>query len=67
MPKTTPIPGRWLGYEEAALYLGCSPRQLKRWVAQKRITHTRLGQHTQFSREALEEFVATNTFAPVPR
>jgi excisionase family DNA binding protein len=65
--SATSTPERWLGYEDAAVYLGCTQRQLKRWVSQKRITHTRLGQQTQFSREALDEFIAVNTFAPVPR
>lgn len=51
----------WLTYETAPDYLGCSKRQLQRWVQQKRIGHTRLGNSTLFSHEQLDEFIARST------
>lgn len=51
----------WLGYDEAATYLGCTRRQLSRWVQMRRIDHTRLGNATLFTPEMLDAFVAANT------
>lgn len=62
MSKTnTPPRHVWLRYPEAAEYLGCTTRQLQRWIVQRRIDHTRLGNATLFSPEQLDAFVAANT------
>lgn len=55
---------RWLGYAEAAGYLGCSERQLKRWVGQGRVPHTRLGLRVLFTREYLDAFIEAQTRGP---
>lgn len=63
-----PIPRRrWLDYAAAADYLGCTERQVKRWVAQKRIAHTKLGLQVLFSPEHLDEFIEANTVHAVRR
>lgn len=65
MNSNTHTRPRWLGYAEAAEYLGCTDRQVKRWVAQKRIAHTKLGLQVLFSQEHLDEFIEANTVRPV--
>lgn len=54
-------PPRYRRYAEAAVYLGCTERQLRRWVSQKRVAHTKLGLTVQFSEEQLDAFVASRT------
>ncbi|MFI1950962.1 helix-turn-helix domain-containing protein [Streptomyces xinghaiensis] len=58
---------RWLFIPEAAAYLGASERQVRRWLAQKRIPHTRLGNRVQFTHEQLDAFIAAHTFHPDDR
>lgn len=55
---------RWMGYAEAAEYLGCTERQVKRWVAQDRIVFTKLGLQVLFLPEYLDEFIEANTVRP---
>lgn len=61
--KTEPGKGyRWVGgYREGAAYLGCSERQLRRWVQAGRVEHTRLGLRVLFTREQLDRFVTSRT------
>jgi len=61
--KTTPT--RWLRYDDAADYLGCTKRQLQRWVQQRRVPCTRMGNETLFSPQQLDEFIEACTFRPV--
>lgn len=62
--KTEPEQGyRWVGgYRHGAAYLGCSERQLRRWVQQGRVEHTRMGLAVLFTREQLDAFVARSTY-----
>jgi excisionase family DNA binding protein len=61
--RISPTP-RWYGYKEAAEYLGCTVRQCHRWVAQRRMPHTKLGLKVQFTQAQLDDFLAANTFGP---
>ena len=55
---------RWLTYPEAAEHLGCSERQLRRWVSQGRVPYTRLGLRVLFVAEMLDAFVESHTYRP---
>ncbi len=55
---------RWLGYGEAADYLGCSERQLKRWVSGDKVRNTKPGSRVLFTREYLDAFIEGNTRGP---
>jgi excisionase family DNA binding protein len=48
----------WIGgFREAAAYIGCTERQLRRWVQSGRVGHTRMGAAVRFSKEQLDAFV----------
>jgi excisionase family DNA binding protein len=65
MSKAPPTPtARWLGYAEAAEYLGCTVRQCHRWVEQGRLPHTKYGLRVQFSPSQLDAFTESCTFTP---
>ncbi len=69
--KTTPAepepgasPRQWLNYEQAAEYLGCTSRQIRRFVASGEIAHVKIGLHVRFSQEHLDDYLAANTYTP---
>lgn len=53
----------WIGgYAEAAAYLNCSERQVRRWVHERKLAHCKLGgNRVQFMRQQLDEFVERTT------
>jgi excisionase family DNA binding protein len=61
--KTGPQEGhRWVGgFREGAAYLGCTERQLRRWVQQGRVSHTRMGAAVRFSKIQLDQFVESTS------
>jgi excisionase family DNA binding protein len=49
----------WIGgFKEGSEYIGSTERQLRRWVQQGRVGHTRMGAAVRFSKEQLDAFVA---------
>lgn len=66
--KTAPRRRReWYRKPDAAAYLGSTERQVSRWVAQRRIGHTKLGNEVLFSKEQLDAFIEANTVHAVRR
>lgn len=63
----TKAPRRWLGYAEAAHYIGVSERRLRRWAPQGRVPYTRLGGRTVFSEERLDEWLEAQSHDPGER
>ena len=51
----------WMTYPEAAIYLGATERQVRRWVGQGRVPCTKLGLRTLFDAARLDEFVRDNS------
>lgn len=52
----------WIGgFREGALYLGCTERQLRRWVQAGRVEHNRMAGAVRFSKEGLDRFVEDST------
>jgi excisionase family DNA binding protein len=53
----------WIGgFKEGAEYIGSSERQLRRWVQQGKVGHTRMGAAVRFSKEQLDAFVESTSF-----
>ena len=50
-----------VGIGEAARMLGISKFTLRRWTAQRRVPHARLGRRIVFDRQALARFVSTHS------
>lgn len=50
---------------EAADVLGATPRQIERWVAQKRLGCVRMGVRTLHTPEQIEAFVQASTIEAV--
>lgn len=46
-----------LSVPEAACHLGTSPRFVRRLIAERRITYTRLGRHIRLSTADLDDFI----------
>ena len=56
--------------EQAAERLNTTPRFIRRLIAERRITFTRLGRHVRISGDVLDEFVdagRVDAQVPVPR
>jgi excisionase family DNA binding protein len=53
----------WVGgYKEAAAYLNASERQVRRWVHERKLAHTKLGgNRVQFTRDQLDELIERTT------
>lgn len=47
--------------------LGTSERHVRRLVAERRITHLKIGGKLRFKREDIEAFIVSNTITAVPR
>jgi len=60
-PTTSP---KWMGYEEAAAYLGVPARQLRRWVPQGKVSYTRMGNRILFQAWQLDAFLQASTHMP---
>ncbi len=50
-------PHQFLGYSEAANYLGVTRRQLERWTRESRVPHTKFPQRVVFTTAQLDAFV----------
>ena len=55
--------GTW-GNEQAAEYLGCTPKTLRVWVSQRRVPFIKVGRLTRFRQKDLDEYLEQN-FVPV--
>lgn len=56
--------------EQAAERLNTTPRFIRRLIAERRITFTRLGRHVRIAADVLDDFVAAGLVEaqrPVPR
>lgn len=53
-----------LKYAEASAYLHITERQLRRWVAERRIGWVKVGNATEFTVAMLDEALAVRTFNP---
>ncbi len=62
MPKTPLLDLRGLVDE-----LGTTERHARRLVAERRITHVKIGGKLRFKREDIDAFIAGNTVTAVPR
>lgn len=64
--KTKPSPGspKWMGYEEAAAYLGIPERQLRRFVPQGKVPYTKFGNRVLFQAWQLDAFLQASTHMP---
>jgi hypothetical protein len=52
---------QWLDYDTGADYGGFTPRQLRQWVQDGRITSARLGLRVVFKPEWIDAFIEANT------
>jgi excisionase family DNA binding protein len=50
-------PRRWLGRDEAAKYLGISPRTLQRWTSERDLPSVRIGEVVRYDIRDLDEFM----------
>jgi excisionase family DNA binding protein len=62
MPQT--VKRQWLDYDSAAAYMGCTPRQLRRWVENRQVPFTKLGGHVRFDPAELDAWLESQTFRP---
>lgn len=62
-PRTAPL----FDIRAAAAYLGTSERHMRRLVAERRITHSKIGGKLRFKCEELDAFIVSNTVTAVPR
>ncbi len=67
--RATPTPPtasvrQWFNYEQAAAYIGCTSRQIRRFVASGKIAHVKIGLNVRFSQEQLDEWLTANTYTP---
>jgi excisionase family DNA binding protein len=51
---------RLLTFEEAAEWLGTTPRHMRRLVVERRIAYRKLGRYVRFHPDDLAEYVATH-------
>ena len=60
---TIPDHPEWAGgYKEAATYLDATTRQVRRWVSERKLAHTKLGGgRVQFTKQQLDEFIERST------
>lgn len=65
--KPTASARQWLNYEQAAEYIGCTSRQIRRFVASGEIAHVKIGLHVRFSQEHLDDYIAAATYTPPRR
>ncbi len=56
-----------LDIPSAAAYLGTSERHMRRLVAERRITHSKIGGKLRFKREDLDAYIVDNTITAVSR
>ncbi|MGL5818281.1 MAG: excisionase family DNA-binding protein [Phycicoccus sp.] len=56
---------RLLTIAEAASILGTTPRFPRRLITERRITFVRVGRHVRIPEDALAEFIASGTVAPI--
>lgn len=74
-PATFPDePGDWRSewgalwnYNQAARYLGLSPRTLRRWVKEQRVPHRRMGKYVRFTHDDCDEILRHWAVAVPPR
>ena len=55
-----------LDVTQAAAYLNTSKRHIRRLRSEKRIPYTKIGAKLRFRREALDNYIADNSFDSVP-
>jgi excisionase family DNA binding protein len=53
--------------EQAAEYLGVSPRWLTRAVNERRFSHVKLGRQLRFKKSVLDRYIADNTREAQPK
>jgi excisionase family DNA binding protein len=58
------LPGRTLGWDEAAVYLGCTPGTLKVWVSKRKVPYCKVGRLTRFRIPDLDRFLTKNSVSP---
>ena len=56
-----------MNYEQAAAYLGTSPRHLRRLWVERRIGGVKLNKLVRFRRKDLDAFIEANFYPPLPR
>jgi excisionase family DNA binding protein len=54
-----------LSVEEAAERLGTSPRFIRRLIAERRITFTKLGRHVRIDSSDIDAFIAAGRVEPL--
>jgi excisionase family DNA binding protein len=56
----------WIGgYDEAAIYMHSTPRQVRRWRSEGKISCVRMGGRVQFTKQQLDEFIERSTITAV--
>jgi excisionase family DNA binding protein len=56
-----------MNYEQAAAYLGTSPRHLRRLWVERRIGGVKLNKLVRFRQKDLDAFIEANFYPPLPR
>ena len=54
------INGRTWGWNEAAVYIGCTPGTLRQWVARRRVPHVKAGRLVRFRQQDLDNWLDQN-------
>ncbi len=70
--RATPTPPtasvrQWFDYDHGAAYIGCTPRQIRRFVADGQIAYVKIGLNVRFSQEQLDAYLAAATYTPPRR
>ena len=60
MSADASINDRTWGWNEAAVYLGCTPGTLRQWAAKRRVPHVKVGRLVRFRQQDLARFLDKN-------
>lgn len=67
MNTPTENPDPLLSVDQAAAYIGCGARMVRRLVAERRVPFVKVGRHVRFRVSALEAFLDAGRVEEVPR
>ena len=56
--------GTW-NNDQAAAYLGCTPKTLRVWVSKRKVPYIKVGYLTRFLKEDLDGYLAQRRVLPV--